>query len=162
NLFLSSRLDGMPLIKVLDFGISKAMMMPAIHCGATPANSQSSQAQIPLVLEGAQEREVTQPGGAVGTPSYMSPEQIVDASTVEGGGDVWGLGVVMYQLLTDALPFQGPSSTAIVAKVTSRAEADEPRAIRDLRSDLPEGLARVIHKCLAKERCDRFVDVAEL
>jgi len=85
NLFLTTRVDGRPLVKVLDFGISK-------------------------LLEGAAEGAnftLTSTTDIVGSPSYMSPEQLRSARTVDERTDIWSLGVVLFELLTAKLPFDG-------------------------------------------------------
>jgi serine/threonine protein kinase len=135
NLFVTTRPDGRPLVKILDFGISKLRD-----------------------TDGHMEGSVTRPEVTVGSPSYMSPEQIRNASDVDARADVWALGVVLYQLLSDALPFVATNPTALVARIA----ADPPRQLLDLRPDVPKELAAVVHRCLSKDRSSRIVDVAVL
>ena len=131
NLFLTQRRDGTPLVKVVDFGISKAL-----------ADSASV--------------ELTTSSVMMGSPLYMSPEQVRDARSVDHRTDVWAFGVILYQLLTGKPPFNGDSLPAVCAAIA----ADPPSPIR--RADVPEQLMRVIGRCLAKNPEARYQSVAEL
>jgi tRNA A-37 threonylcarbamoyl transferase component Bud32 len=134
NLFLTRRRGGKPWIKVLDFGISK-------------------------VLEGSREtgaKVITR--DVMGSPAYMSPEQMRSTGEVDGRTDIWSLGVILYELLSKRQPFEGRSIAEICLAVTQR----EPTALAELRPDVPAELALVVHKCLAKNREERFASVSEL
>jgi eukaryotic-like serine/threonine-protein kinase len=133
NLFLVER-EGLPIIKVLDFGISKA----ALSGGEPPSR-----------LTG----ELT-----LGTPCYMSPEQIRSTASADARSDQWSLGVVLYELLAGTEAFRAESVNAVCAAVLER----EPPPLEGLRPDLPHGLAEVVTRCLAKDCGERFADVAEL
>jgi serine/threonine-protein kinase len=135
NLFVTSRPDGTPLVKILDFGISKA-----------------------TEREAAADFVVTKPASAIGSPAYMSPEQLKDSGGVDARTDVWALGVVLYQLLTNALPFEATSTAALAARIA----ADPPRPLRALRPEAPDALEAVVLRCLAKVPAERFADVAAL
>jgi serine/threonine-protein kinase len=136
NLFCSRRPDGTLSIKVLDFGISKVAAL------ATPPSSGGR-------ASGAKE--------TVGSPFYMSPEQKHSAHDVDHRADIWALGVILFELLTTALPFQGESLPEVYVKVATRP----PRRLRELRSDLPEEVEATISKCLEKSPEARFESVAE-
>jgi serine/threonine-protein kinase len=88
----------------------------------------------------------------------MSPEQVRSPKTVDQRTDIWSLGVVMYELLTNSMPFGGDEINETFAQVLEK----EPQPIRQLVTGVPEGLERVVMKCLAKNRDNRFSDVAEL
>jgi serine/threonine-protein kinase len=126
NLFVTRRLDGGPLVKVLDFGIAKALADTGAHL-----THQS----------------------AMGSPGYMSPEQIQSARDVDVRTDLWALGVTLYQLLSARLPFPGRSHTEIAIKV-----ATEPPAPLDI----DPALRAVIWKCLEKRPADRYANIGEL
>jgi serine/threonine-protein kinase len=133
NLFLSRRRDGAVSIKVLDFGISKAM-------------------------QSVGEQTMTVAGTVLGSPSYMSPEQIAAVRDLDGRTDLWSLGVILYQLVTGKVPFPADTLTQLCALVLQT----EPRRPGELRPDLPPGLEAVILRCLEKDRARRFSTAGEL
>lgn len=135
NFFMSRRRDGSVLIKVLDFGIAKAK----------------------LELE-PEDVRLTETRSLLGSPVYMSPEQVRSARSVDQRSDIWSLGVSLYELLTDSVPFGGDSVTAVAAAVTS----DPVPPILERRQDLPAGLVRVIEQCLQKPADLRYPSVADL
>ncbi len=132
NLFLTTHADGSPLVKVLDFGISKA------------------------TLPG--ERGITSTDAVLGSPGYMSPEQIRSAKHVDQRADIWGIGVSLYELLTGVPPFDGAS----VAAVSVQIVLETPKLAHELRSDVPPELSRVVHRCLEKDPAARYQNMAEL
>ena len=131
NLFVSHRPDGRPLVKVLDFGISKVS-------GA----------------EGA----MTHPTVLMGSPLYMSPEQLLSSRDVDGRSDIWSLGIVLYELLTGALPFVGDTIPQICVQIQD-APAPSPRK---LRPEVPAGLEAVVLRCLEKNPALRYATILEL
>ena len=133
NLFLTKRPDGSDLVKILDFGISKA-----------------------TILHGADE-ELTRTGMMLGSPRYMSPEQIKACDTVDARTDVWSLATILYQLLTRKAPFAGDSPASTVANVLSPQIAT---GLRQLRPDVNEELEAAVFRALEKEREDRTPNVA--
>jgi serine/threonine-protein kinase len=133
NLFLVEH-DGLPMIKVLDFGISKTVL-----AGDGPISTLTGDLSL-------------------GTPCYMSPEQIRSTATADARSDLWSLGVVLYELLTGAEAFRAASVPEVCAAVLER----EPEPIRNLRPEVPPELAAVVERCLAKDPDHRFADVAEL
>jgi serine/threonine-protein kinase len=133
NLFLTHRNDGRPLVKVLDFGISKQKT-------------------------GGPELSLTRTSEIMGSPNYMSPEQLRASRAADERSDIWALGVILYELLTAQVPFQAESVTQLTAMVLS----DPPVPIQSLRSGVPDELARVIDRCLQKDPSGRFQSIAEL
>jgi serine/threonine-protein kinase len=134
NLFIAEGPGGAESMKVLDFGISKQLS--------------------PLGVQ----RSLTDSMESVGSPSHMSPEQMIDPSGVDFRTDIWSLGVVLYEILTGQMPFAGESGPQLCANVMTT----EPIPPQAHRAETPEGLARVILRCLEKDRERRFRDVGEL
>jgi len=133
NLFLAERPSGKPMVKVLDFGISKATMSVT-------------------------DRSLTKATTMIGSPAYMSPEQMVAAATVDIRTDIWALGVVLYELLTGHLPFVANTMPELVGAVLQAT----PEPIAAVRNDIPSELQQIIDRCLSKEREGRYPNVAEL
>jgi serine/threonine protein kinase len=139
NLFVTTGASGTPLLKVLDFGIAKLT---------------ADRARV----EEGQGGEVTVSGELLGTPAYMSPEQLLTADAVDVRTDVWALGVVLYQLLSGRLPFDGESLPELCAAIVNKHAVP----LSDVRGDVPPLLARSVERCLAKSPDDRFQNVADL
>jgi serine/threonine-protein kinase len=137
NLFLTSRSDGRPFIKVLDFGISKVQPFSS---PATP------------------EITVTNTSALMGSPLYISPEQMRSAKKVTPSADIWSLGVILYELVTGALPFDGPSIPAVCAAVATAPPA--PLSVH--KPGLPFGFEAVVLRCLEKAPEARYPDIAAL
>jgi serine/threonine-protein kinase len=133
NLFLTKRADGSPCVKLLDFGISKMGTLP-------------------------EDKAITHANTLMGSPWYMSPEQLNSPRDVDSRSDVWGIGVTLYQLLTGRVPFDGSTMPELITKVVTRS----PDSVAKLRAEVPAGLDDVVRKCLEKNPHDRFTDVAEL
>jgi eukaryotic-like serine/threonine-protein kinase len=135
NLFVTRRADGSACIKVLDFGISK-LTVP----GAAP------------------ELGMTKTHTVMGSPLYMSPEQMSSSRNVDMRSDIWALGVILYESLTGRVPFEAETMPQLCGMILQ----DPPRPIDELRPDLPPALQHVILRCLEKSRERRYGNVAEL
>jgi len=134
NLFLTQRPDGSPIIKVLDFGISKV---------AGPE---------------AQQLSLTRTQAMMGSPLYMSPEQMRSSKDVGPSTDIWALGVILHELICGDVPFTGAAVTEVLVKVMQ----DAPPRLRALRPEVPEALEAVVLRCMAKSPAERFPSVAAL
>jgi serine/threonine-protein kinase len=137
NIFLTRRSDGSPLIKVLDFGISKALT------DASPDEAPTS---------------LTSTSTVMGSPLYMSPEQIRNSRQVDARTDIWSLGVILHELLTGVPAFQADTVPGICAAIA----ADEPILLSSLRDDVPHEIETVVVRCLEKNITQRFQSVSEL
>jgi len=138
NLFCAHRSDGRPLIKVLDFGVSKL-----------------SDAARELDILGA---PITRTAATIGTPLYMSPEQVRDSKLVDARSDIWSLGVVLFEMLAGTPPFSGQSFGEIAVQIVSEPIV----SLATRRAELPPGLEQVVGKCLERSCEQRFSNVAEL
>ncbi|HWA75080.1 MAG TPA: protein kinase [Polyangiaceae bacterium] len=135
NLFLHHADDGAWTVKVLDFGISK-YLNTELHSGG---------------------RSHTTVGETVGSPHYMSPEQMA-AHSVDARTDIWALGVVLFELVTGQVPFPGNT----VGEVCASLFAQEAPALSSFRSDVPRAFERVVNRCLRKAAVERYWHAEEL
>src|SRR5207247_2707614 len=101
----------------------------------------------------AGEEKRPEPGIAVGTPAYMSPEQAGGEARLDGRCDIYALGCVLYEMLAGGPPFTGPSAQAILA----RHSLDPVPPLRTVRRTIPEWLEEAIERALAKAPADRFL-----
>lgn len=136
NLYCVRRADDSLLIKVLDFGISKIQHHDSVSPGM----------------------DLTRTTTVIGSPFYMSPEQLRSSRDVDGRTDIWSLGVILFQLLSGKLPFTANGLPELVIKITN----ESPQRLRSLRSEVPAGLEQVIDRCLKKDRTQRYSNVADL
>jgi serine/threonine-protein kinase len=132
NLFLAVGLGGEPVVKVLDFGVSKRTT------GSLSA--------------------LTQAMTVVGSPMYMAPEQLRAARDLDARCDVWALGVTLRELLTGRMPFEADT----VPELTIKIALEAPRPIDADRPGLPRELVAIVDRCLSKDRAARFAHAGEV
>lgn len=132
NIFLHSRKDRRVVVKIVDFGIAK----------------QTEQTDTSL----------TQAAAMMGSPKYMSPEQLRDAKTADQRSDIWSLGVTIFEMLAGRTPFVAESMAVLHAEILA---APAP-ALRDFRPEAPVELETVLSRCLAKNPADRYATMGEL
>jgi eukaryotic-like serine/threonine-protein kinase len=132
NLFIARLPDGSPTVKIVDFGISK-------HIGSARDHAATTSPQV------------------LGSPFYMSPEQM-RAEAVDERSDIWGLGAILFEMLTGRPPFIGDTLPEVYSAVLN----DAPPAVDSLRQGVPGGLDDVVQRCLEKDPAQRFCDVADL
>tara|TARA_R110002073_G_scaffold303128_5_gene471282 strand:+ start:51011 stop:55282 length:4272 start_codon:yes stop_codon:yes gene_type:complete len=135
NIFIEMK-DGTSRVKLLDFGIAKL-----------------------VGLDGAEDK-LTQTGSMIGTPHYMSPEQINGSAAIDHRTDIYSLGIIMFEMFSGATPFQGNT----LGEIITGHLLEEPPRLTDLPVDLgvPKPIADIIHRMLAKkpeERYDSLEDV---
>jgi len=136
NLFIIRRRDGTESTKVLDFGISKTTGMAGSGPDAAMTSTQSM----------------------MGSPLYMSPEQMISARDVDTRTDIWALGVILFELLCARPPFMAESFPQLCIEIAQRP----PAALQPLRPDVPPALEAAILRCLEKDREKRYHSVAEM
>ena len=134
--------------KILDFGLAKV---------TSPASSSSQIAAANTLTGALQDSHLTSPGTAVGTVSYMSPEQ-VRAKELDGRTDLFSFGAVLYEMATGTLPFRGESTGVILDGILNRAPLSSLR----LNPDLPPKLDDIVNKALEKDRDLRYQHASEM
>jgi serine/threonine-protein kinase len=136
NLFVARRADRSRLLKVLDFGISKSMV----------------DSHVPGDMS------LTKTGVIIGSPLYMSPEQMRSTKDADTLSDIWALGAILFQLITGRPPYEGESIPELCAKLFSE-DAPPPSTVR---AGLPGTLDAVLYRALARDPSRRYQSVAEL
>jgi serine/threonine-protein kinase len=134
NVFLSVDSRDRQEVKLLDFGIAK------IGGG------------------GSQGLGLTRDGDVVGTPYYLSPEQARGGRDVDARVDIWGVGVLMYEMLTGALPYNGENYNEVLGKILLEA----PRPMIEVNPELPAELVRIVAKAMEKDRDARYPSAAAM
>lgn len=132
NLFLARRADGSALVKVLDFGIAKTI----------PTGDATS---------------LTLTSTVMGSPLYMSPEQVRSTKHIDARSDIWSLGVMLHELIAGKPAFEADTASELMAKIA----ADPPTLLRARRPEAPEGLELAILRCLEKDATKRTSNVAQ-
>ena len=133
NLFVTHRTDGSPCVKILDFGISKMTS-----------------------LTGKDSQSMTNTSAIVGSPLYMSPEQMRASKNVDRRTDIWSIGVILQELVSGEPSFVANTTAELCALVLTAPPA--PLQLEDA----PRGLSNVIEKCLKKTPEERYGTIAEL
>jgi serine/threonine-protein kinase len=134
NVFLVDRDDDPNFAKILDFGISKVRRR-----GETPVNT------------------LTRQGTVLGTPFYMSPEQAQAQPDVDARSDLWSVGAILYECLTGRPPYTGTTYEQVIVNICMNDAED----VRTFNPSVPEGVAHVLTRALARDRDDRFGDARE-
>jgi serine/threonine-protein kinase len=133
NLFLARRGSGEIVPKIIDFGIAKDVAQ------SNPTHQ-------------------TREGTMIGTPAYMSPEQVAGRADVDAQTDVWAMGVVLFEMLSGRMPYEAENDNLLMAKVLYEA----PTPLAAFAPHAPAGLAAVVDRALQKDRALRFPSMSEM
>src|SRR5262249_4287313 len=123
NIFVLWGMNGQPVAKILDFGISK-------------------------IFDTGHNFTLTRTGTVVGSPAYMSPEQAAGREDIDGRADIWSLGVVMYEALTGTLPHQAANYNQLMVRILTQ-DCDP---VLSRKPDLPQSVCAIVDACLKRER----------
>jgi serine/threonine-protein kinase len=134
NLLVAKLRDGSTVVKVLDFGIAKALPTGTNDGG-----------------------KLTHANAIMGSPYYSAPEQLESAALADQRSDIWALGVTLHELLTGQGPFDGTSQATIMASIMTLP----PIPLRQHRPELPEDLEQIVAQCLEKDPDRRFARVVD-
>jgi len=132
NIFLQHREGGPPRVKLIDFGISK-------------------------ISQGPGGEKLTQTGSVMGTPAYMSPEQARGSTELDHRSDLYSMGVILYEMLTGRLPFEGENFTEIIISILTQ----EPIPPREACAEFPNEAEPVLLRALVKDPAGRYADALE-
>jgi serine/threonine-protein kinase len=136
NLFLAAQPDGRSIVKLLDFGVAKS--------------TTTRRGERVATLTGEQR--------VLGSPGYMSPEQMRDSSKVDARADLFAIGAVLYEMLTGCQAWEGETFNALFAAILET----EPLPLRGFRPEIPHALEAIVLRCLKKDPNERFASAAEL
>jgi serine/threonine protein kinase len=154
------------LVRKLALALHEAHRHGVVHRDLKPANIMIDQRGEPIVMDfglarrtnATDESQLTQSGAILGTPAYMSPEQVRGETTAVGApADIYALGVILYQILTGRLPFEG-SVVSVLAQIATQSPAPPSK----LRAGLSRELEAICLKAMARDPAERFADTAEL
>ncbi len=137
NLFLTTASDGSRMVKVLDFGIAKATGDPGESDGGM---------------------SLTKTEAVLGSPLYMSLEQVRSSRDVDARADIYAIGAILYQLLTGRVPYEAQTFPELILKLGT----EEPPPPSAVRADIPAPLEQTILRCLERDRTRRFPNLGEL
>jgi serine/threonine-protein kinase len=133
NVFIAIDQQGRELVKLVDFGIA------VIH------------------RQDGEDLSLTGPGRLMGTPNYISPEQIRGKKDIDGRVDVWAAGVMLYEMVSGRMPFVGETYNEVLSKIL----LDEPPPLMSGTASIPDAVAEIVKRALVKNRQKRYQSASE-
>jgi TolB-like protein len=143
-------------------GLAEAHRLGVVHRDLKPSNIIIDREGNTHIMDfgiarSPQVKGITGPGKIIGTPEYMSPEQ-VEGKEVDQLSDIYSLGVILYEMMTGGLPFEGNTPLSIALK----HKTETPQDPREINIQIPEGLSQLILRCMKKDKEKRYKDTKEL
>ncbi len=153
--------DVVKLMEQVCNGLDYAHQNGIVHRDIKPGNILLDNNKRPYICDFGVARvdtsTLTQSGTAVGTPSYMSPEQVM-GKKIDKRSDIFSIGCILYEFLTGRRPFEAESITTVIYKIIN----EEPPAISEIKKGLPAGFEKIINKALAKDPNERYQNCKQL
>jgi serine/threonine protein kinase/Flp pilus assembly protein TadD len=153
--------EAIHLTRQVGEGLSKAHEKGIVHRDVKPANLMVTTDQVVKILDFGvakfqRKTRFTSPGSIIGTPAYMSPEQ-ASGKVVDHRSDIWSVGVILFEMLTSSLPFEGDSDLSLMYAIVN----ENPFPLNKFRGNIPADIQRIIDRTLAKDPQQRYQSIKE-